>query len=92
MSFFMKLISAVVLLENKFKSDPYLEGPPVISHHPSYLIVSYGEDEWGRPNAIVESRSYRDVPNFGTYPGYQVHTKLEKELLWHVHYEDFNLV
>ena len=78
MSFLTKLLFSVILLENKFKVDESLEGPAT-PHEPSYNVVYEGLDEKGRPELLVKTRSYKDVPNCGTFPGYQVHSKLEPE-------------
>lgn len=88
MGVLLKLLSSIVLLENKFKKDDVYLGPAK-PHVPSYNIVYEGQDEQGRPVLLVESRNYRNVPSAGTWPGYEVHTKVEKKL-WKVHYEDIN--
>jgi len=86
MGFFIKLLSSIVLFENKFQKEDVYLGPP-LPYVPSYNIIYQGEDKFGRPELIVESRSYREVPSCGTWPGYEVHSKVAPRL-WHVHYEN----
>jgi hypothetical protein len=89
MRILIKLLSSIVLLENKFKNnDDFGPSQPYI---PSYNIVYEGRDSEGRPELMIESHNYRDVPSFGTWPGYEVHTKVARRL-WHVHYENTQTV
>ena len=86
MSFLINLVSSIVLLENCFRKydDVYLG--PTEPYDRSYNVVYEGQDDFGRPVLLVESRSYREVPSAGTWPGYEVHSKVAQKT-WLVHYE-----
>lgn len=64
--------------------------PPVEREHVKTAILLQSVDNKGRPDAIVRAASYRAVPNFGTWDGMQIHTKIAPHT-WHVHYEDFKV-
>lgn len=89
MGFFRNLISTLATGVNYFNRDEY--GNVATDHErvPT-VILSQCSDCKGRPDAIVQASSYRDVPNFGTWDGTQVHTRIG-ENTWHVHYEDYHV-
>jgi hypothetical protein len=84
MSLLIKLISTIVTWKNYFATDH------ASTFGQAYEVLRVSADSKGRPIVEVKSRSYRDVPSFGTWDGMQVHTKVGKNL-WQVHYEDFNI-
>jgi hypothetical protein len=86
MSLLIKLISTIVTWKNYFATDHAPTAPP----GQAYQILCVSADSKGRPVVEVRSKSYRDVPSFGTWDGMQVHTKVGKNL-WAVHYEDFKI-
>ena len=87
MSLFIKLISTIVTWKNYFAID---HAPTAPLREPCCQILNVSADHQGRPIVEVQSKSYRDVPSFGTWSGMQVHTKVGKNL-WKVHYEDYEI-